>query len=105
MTVPDGRRPYGLLHRVLANNAEVADAIVHVGGDVVVSDQHEVDRKVGARVQQAVLAEVEVHARLGEEGEGAVCEASTLLDTDAESFALFHHLLRLGLAGRSSIRR
>ncbi len=72
------------LQHVLADDPQVADAVGHEGGDVVVADAQQVDRIVLDPVQQVVVALDPFQTRVADQVEAAVGQTAGFLDGDAK---------------------
>ena len=79
-----------LLDDVEADEAEVADVLLHQVRDVVVAHEQHVERHVLAVAHQLVLAAAVLQAAAGQQVERVVGEPAGLLDGDAQALLAFH---------------
>ena len=90
------------LDDVQADEAEVADVLLHEVGDVVVAHEQHVERHVLAVAHQLVLAAAVLEAAADQQVERVIGQPAGLLDGDAQSLASFHgHRSARRLAARA----
>jgi hypothetical protein len=81
-----------LVEHVAADDAELADAVADEGGDVVVADEHEIDREVLDPGREVIAAAGDAQPGIAEQAAAVVREAAGLLDGDVQTAVVTHRL-------------